>query len=150
MSRRASPDDDGGTASLFGDDMAASSGPQIRASEREARGGPASPDKKLRREPSAQNPPARGGTFSRLAAAGRWVGERDRGRGWEDFLAEFLGAILTWAGIGWLLDRWLGTDPWLMIAGIVLGNALGIYLLWLHSDPERASAARDSDDGGAR
>jgi hypothetical protein len=81
----------------------------------------------------------------RLAAAGRWIGEPDRGRGWEDLLAEFLAAIFTWAGIGWLVDRWLDSDPWFLIAGVVLGNSLGIYLLWLRSDPERAKAAKDRD-----
>jgi len=28
---------------------------------------------------------------------------------------------------GWLLDRWLGTKPWLLVAGIVLGAAAGFY-----------------------
>jgi len=28
---------------------------------------------------------------------------------------------------GWLLDRWLGTNPWLLVAGIVLGAAAGFY-----------------------
>ena len=88
---------------------------------------------------------SRDGVPSRLAAAGHWMGERDRERGWEDMLAEFLAAIFTWAGIGWLVDRWLGTDPWFMIAGVVLGNSLGLYLLWLRSDPERAKAAKDRD-----
>ena len=86
---------------------------------------------------------SRDGVPSGLAAAGRWMGERDRGRGWEDLLAEFLAAIFTWAGIGWLVDRWLGTDPWFLIAGAVLGNSLGIYLLWLRSDPERTRAEKD-------
>jgi F0F1-type ATP synthase assembly protein I len=78
-----------------------------------------------------------------LAAAGRWAGERDRGRGWEDLLAEFLAAIFTWAGIGWLVDRWLDTAPWFLIAGAVLGNSLGIYLMWLRSDPERGKPSED-------
>ena len=82
-----------------------------------------------------------------LAASARWAGERGRGRGWEDYLAEFLAALLVWGGIGYLLDRWLGTEPWLLIAGLVLGNGLGIYLLWLRSNenlsPEqRAAEAR--------
>jgi ATP synthase protein I len=29
--------------------------------------------------------------------------------------------------VGWLLDRWLGTRPWLLVAGIVLGSAAGFY-----------------------
>jgi ATP synthase protein I len=34
-------------------------------------------------------------------------------------------AMLT--GVGWALDRWLGTRPWLMISGIVLGAVVGFY-----------------------
>jgi ATP synthase protein I len=29
--------------------------------------------------------------------------------------------------IGWLLDRWLGTWPWLLVLGLVLGSAAGFY-----------------------
>ena len=29
--------------------------------------------------------------------------------------------------VGWLLDRWLGTNPWLLVTGIVLGAAAGFY-----------------------
>ena len=35
--------------------------------------------------------------------------------------------VATLLGLGWLLDRWLATSPWLMVAGIVLGSALGLY-----------------------
>jgi len=28
---------------------------------------------------------------------------------------------------GWLMDRWLGTRPWLLVAGIVLGAVVGFY-----------------------
>lgn len=88
----------------------------------------------------------RGGLLTRLAGAGRWMGEPQRQRGWEDYLADFLAALLVWGGIGWLADRWLGTAPWLMIAGIVLGNALGIYMLWLHSEQQANRSARDRSD----
>jgi ATP synthase protein I len=36
-------------------------------------------------------------------------------------------SVVTLCGIGWLLDRWLGTKPWLMVIGIVLGAAVGFY-----------------------
>jgi ATP synthase protein I len=36
-------------------------------------------------------------------------------------------SVVTLLGLGWLLDRWLGTSPWLLVAGIVLGSALGLY-----------------------
>ncbi len=29
--------------------------------------------------------------------------------------------------VGWLLDRWLNTSPWLVVAGIVLGATVGFY-----------------------
>lgn len=29
--------------------------------------------------------------------------------------------------VGWLLDRWLKTSPWLLVVGIVLGAAAGFY-----------------------
>jgi predicted nucleic acid-binding protein len=30
-------------------------------------------------------------------------------------------------GFGWVLDRWLGTAPWLLVTGLVLGAAAGFY-----------------------
>jgi len=29
--------------------------------------------------------------------------------------------------VGWLLDRWLGTRPWLLVVGIILGSVAGFY-----------------------
>jgi ATP synthase protein I len=36
-------------------------------------------------------------------------------------------AVVAGLIIGWLLDRWLGTSPWLLVTGIVLGAAAGFY-----------------------
>jgi ATP synthase protein I len=36
-------------------------------------------------------------------------------------------AVVSGLIAGWLLDRWLGTAPWLLVAGIVLGAAAGFY-----------------------
>lgn len=44
---------------------------------------------------------------------------------------ELIAATLTWAGIGWLVDSWLGTGPWFLAIGALLGNAAGLYLIWL-------------------
>jgi hypothetical protein len=46
---------------------------------------------------------------------------------------ELLTATFVWGGIGWLADRWLATAPLLMVLGFVLGNALGVYLIWVRS-----------------
>lgn len=67
---------------------------------------------------------------------------------------ELLAATLTWAAIGWFVDRWLGTDPWFLAAGALIGNAAGIYLIWLRSGrmQERDVAARlgPTRDAGVR
>lgn len=48
---------------------------------------------------------------------------------------ELTTATLVWGGIGWALDTYvLGTAPWAMVGGFVLGFALGVYLLYLRSE----------------
>lgn len=42
---------------------------------------------------------------------------------------EFIVAIFILGGLGWWLDARLNTTPWLMIAGAVLGFAVGLWLL---------------------
>lgn len=36
-------------------------------------------------------------------------------------------SVATFCAIGYFLDRWLGSAPWLLIAGIVVGSALGLF-----------------------
>ena len=36
-------------------------------------------------------------------------------------------SVASLCGAGWALDRWLGTKPWLMVVGIVLGSIAGFY-----------------------
>ena len=36
-------------------------------------------------------------------------------------------AVIAGLFVGWLLDRWLGTAPWLLLTGLVLGSAAGLY-----------------------
>lgn len=50
--------------------------------------------------------------------------------GWV-LAVQLLSGVFTWGGIGWLLDRWLGTAPWMLVGGFVLGWATGIYLAWV-------------------
>ena len=38
-----------------------------------------------------------------------------------------ISSVIAFLILGWLLDRWLGTSPWLLVAGIILGSALGFY-----------------------
>jgi F0F1-type ATP synthase assembly protein I len=40
-----------------------------------------------------------------------------------------IGAILLLGGIGYAADRWWGTSPWLLLAGLMLGVIVGFYEL---------------------
>lgn len=64
------------------------------------------------------------------------------GQFWEDLdsgwtmTVGLLTATFVWGGIGWLVDRWLGIAPWAMVAGFVLGFALGTYLAFLRAEEQ--------------
>ena len=49
--------------------------------------------------------------------------------GWSRSAA-FTGSILSGALLGFLADRWLGTEPWLVIVGILLGSYSGFMNMW--------------------
>lgn len=36
-------------------------------------------------------------------------------------------SVVGFAGLGWLLQHWLGKAPWLLVGGIVLGAIVGFY-----------------------
>jgi len=38
---------------------------------------------------------------------------------------ELVVATMVGTGLGWLGDRYLGTSPWLMLVGVVIGVAAG-------------------------
>ncbi len=40
-----------------------------------------------------------------------------------------VGAIFLFAAIGYALDKWRGTSPWFLLAGLVLGVVVGFYEL---------------------
>lgn len=40
--------------------------------------------------------------------------------------SEFIAAILVGTGMGYLLDLWLGTAPWLMLVMLLVGFAAGV------------------------
>ena len=40
-----------------------------------------------------------------------------------------VGAILLLGGFGYLFDRWAGTPPWGLVAGMLLGLVVGFYEL---------------------
>jgi ATP synthase protein I len=50
---------------------------------------------------------------------------------------ELLSALVVGVGIGWGLDRWLHTTPFLMVVGVFLGGAAGIANVWRLMAPKR-------------
>ncbi len=60
--------------------------------------------------------------------------------GWATTI-ELMTAVGVWMGIGWLLDTWLGTWPWLMVAGAFLGLGLGTYLAYVRHQQRLAETA---------
>ena len=42
----------------------------------------------------------------------------------------FFGSIMAGTLLGWLADLWLGTDPWLLVVGIVAGAYTGFHRMW--------------------
>lgn len=53
----------------------------------------------------------------------------------------FAGSILAGTLLGYLGDRWLGTRPWLLVVGAVLGAYSGFMRLWTYS--KRMEEGRD-------
>ncbi len=65
----------------------------------------------------------------RVGRGNRADGRTDRGEGIGLALrvgTELVAGVGVGAGIGWLLDYWLGTKPWLMIVFFLLGSAAGM------------------------
>jgi F0F1-type ATP synthase assembly protein I len=59
------------------------------------------------------------------------VGESYRKAGpYLDASWQLVGSVALWCGVGYFLDLKLGTKPWLLVAGSVLGMALGFYLFF--------------------
>jgi F0F1-type ATP synthase assembly protein I len=39
--------------------------------------------------------------------------------------------VLVWGGVGWLVDRWLGTDSVFLVIGLLVGFAASMYLVYV-------------------
>ena len=69
---------------------------------------------------------------------------------------EMAAALAVGGGLGWLLDGWLGTKPWLFVVFIFVGIAAGILNAFraaqrMGATPmSRAEAGRPGDRGDAQ
>lgn len=71
------------------------------------------------------------------SAAGR--GEA-MGRGMR-MATELIGGVIAGGAIGWFLDQWLGTKPWLFIVFFLLGTAAGMLNLIRQAGKEKTPPA---------
>lgn len=51
------------------------------------------------------------------------------GDGWA-VGGNFFASIMSGFLLGWLGDKWLGTDPFLVVMGIILGSITGFYSMY--------------------
>lgn len=63
------------------------------------------------------------------------------GGGWVAS-GSFMGSILSGMLLGYLGDRWLGTEPWLLLIGFGLGAYSGFLRLWQLSKDAEARERR--------
>jgi F0F1-type ATP synthase assembly protein I len=69
----------------------------------------------------------------------RWARQRAVNNAFGEALAyafEFAATVLVFSGIGWLLDRWLGTEPILIVVLSLLGF-IGVCLRTVYRYKEK-------------
>ncbi|WP_419899608.1 AtpZ/AtpI family protein [Roseomonas sp. USHLN139] len=52
---------------------------------------------------------------------------------------EVVSALIAGSGLGWLLDRWLGTFPWLFMLFFVVGGAAGVLNVYRLFNPRNGA-----------
>ncbi len=72
----------------------------------------------LARHQGADQPPVSPGADRATTASGYARGFR--------LSSELVAGVVVGAGLGWLLDRWLGISPWGFIVFLLLGFAAGV------------------------
>ena len=55
----------------------------------------------------------------------------------------FVSSIIAGTLLGYFLDMWLGTDPWLVITGVVLGSYSGFVKMWQYMREMDEEPVRD-------
>ncbi|HEY6629463.1 MAG TPA: AtpZ/AtpI family protein [Acidimicrobiia bacterium] len=61
--------------------------------------------------------------------------------GWSQ-AGSFFGSIISGMLLGLLADNWLGTEPWLVVIGSVVGIYSGFLNMWRYSKKIEEESAR--------
>jgi ATP synthase protein I len=72
------------------------------------------------------------GSGNRFLARANESMQRNLTRNESTILASYrlIGAILFLGGAGYMLDRWMGTAPWLLLSGLAIGITVGFFGLY--------------------
>ena len=62
-------------------------------------------------------------------------------------LSQLVGCPLGGGIVGWLLDHWFGTKPWLMLVMLFLGFAVGIYNVIRISNAAQSKTRGEHEQG---
>jgi ATP synthase protein I len=62
-------------------------------------------------------------------------------------VGELVGGIVGGLGLGWTLDRFAGTTPWGVIAGVVIGMTASILLIVRSAERTQKSRTAPTGDG---
>lgn len=68
-----------------------------------------------------------------MTGGGKFSGAGDR-LGAAGVVIRMFVALGIFMVVGYLLDRFLGTDPWFLISGTLVGVAVVMYDLWKRAD----------------
>lgn len=64
---------------------------------------------------------------------------------------EFVLAIVISSGIGWVIDKWLGSMPWFLIIFFCIGSAAGIKNIFRAAEAMQSSSrARNEESDGPK
>jgi ATP synthase protein I len=63
---------------------------------------------------------------------------------------EMAATLAVGGGVGWYLDQWLGTKPWLLVAFVFLGIGAGLSNAFRLARRYSAELARQEDHAGAK
>jgi ATP synthase protein I len=59
---------------------------------------------------------------------------------------ELVGGVIVGGGMGWLLDSWLGTKPWLFLLFFLLGTASGMRSIIRAALPQKTPPPPSTED----
>ena len=57
------------------------------------------------------------------------AGQAAAGQAWR-IIADLLGGVFVGLALGFVADKLLGTNPWGLIGGVLLGFAVSIWMAW--------------------